>query len=115
MKKAAIMLYPLFSMQEISCTTELFKFYDKEIVTFSAGREAVKSEDGFTVLPDKGFEEFRREEFDYLVLPGIWEPRLKLSRYSGVLRFFHLHQQQANVREDTHQIFPRLLKQDWLI
>lgn len=110
MKKAAIMLYPLFSMQEISCTTELFKFYDKEIVTFSAGREAVKSEDGFTVLPDKGFEEFRREEFDCLVLPGIWEPRLKLSRYSGVLRFFHLHQQQANVREDTHQIFPRLLK-----
>ena len=74
MKKAAIMLYPLFSMQEISCTTELFKFYDKEIVTFSAGREAVKSEDGFTVLPDKGFEEFRREEFDCLVLPGIWEP-----------------------------------------
>ena len=80
MKKAAIMLYPLFSMQEISCTTELFKFYDKEIVTFSAGREAVKSEDGFTVLPDKGFEEFRREEFDYLVLPGIWEPRLKIGR-----------------------------------
>ena len=26
MKKAAVMLYPLFSMQEISCTTELFKF-----------------------------------------------------------------------------------------
>lgn len=74
MKKAAIMLYPLFSMQEISCTTELFKFYDKEIVTFSAGREPVKSEDGFTILPDKAFEEFRREDFDCLVLPGIWEP-----------------------------------------
>ena len=74
MKKAAIMLYPLFSMQEISCTTELFKFFDKEIVTFSAGREAVKSEDGFTILPDRAFEEFRREEFDCLVLPGIWEP-----------------------------------------
>ena len=74
MKKAAIMLYPLFSMQEISCTTELFKFFDKEIVTFSAGQEAVKSEDGFTILPDRAFEEFRREEFDCLVLPGIWEP-----------------------------------------
>ena len=74
MKKAAIMLYPLFSMQEISCTTELFKFFDKEIVTFSAGREAVKSEDGFTILPDRAFEEFRREEFYCLVLPGIWEP-----------------------------------------
>lgn len=74
MKKAAVMLYPMFSMQEISCTTELFKFYDKEIVTFAASAEAVKSEDGFTVLPDKPFEEFRREEFDCLVLPGIWEP-----------------------------------------
>lgn len=74
MKKAAIMLYPLFSMQEISCTTELFKFYDKETVTIAAGREPVKSEDGFTILPDKSFEEFRREDFDCLVLPGIWEP-----------------------------------------
>lgn len=74
MKKAAVMLYPLFSMQEISCTTELFKFYDKEIVTFAAGGEAVKSEDGFTVLPDRAFEDFYREDFDCLVLPGIWEP-----------------------------------------
>lgn len=74
MKKAAVMLYPLFSMQEISCTTELFKFYDKEIVTFAAGGEAVKSEDGFTILPDKSFEDFQREDFDCLILPGIWEP-----------------------------------------
>ena len=74
MKKAAVMLYPLFSMQEISCLTELFKFYDKEIVTFAAGGTAVRSEDGFTVLPDRAFEDFVREEFDCLVLPGIWEP-----------------------------------------
>lgn len=74
MKKAAVMLYPLFSMQEISCTTELFKFYDKEIVTFSAGGEPVQSEDGFTILPDKAFGEFCREDFDCLLLPGIWEP-----------------------------------------
>jgi len=74
MKKAAVMLYPLFSLQEISCLTELFKFYDKEIVTFAAGGDAVRSEDGFTVLPDKSFEDFKRVEFDCLVLPGIWEP-----------------------------------------
>lgn len=59
MKKTAVMLYPLFSMQEISCTTELFRFYDREIVTFSAGGEPVKSEDSFTVLPDRSFEEAR--------------------------------------------------------
>ena len=61
MKKAAVMLYPLFSMQEISCTTELFKFYGKEIVSF-------------TILPDRPFEAFCREDFDCLLLPGIWEP-----------------------------------------
>lgn len=74
MKKAAVMLYPMFSMQEISCLTELFKFDEKEIVTFSAGGEAVKSEDGFTILPDRPFENLDREEFDCLILPGMWEP-----------------------------------------
>ena len=74
MKKTAVLLYPLFSLQEIGALTELFKFYQREIVTFSAGREPVKSEDGFTILPDRELTEFRREEFDSLVLPGIWEP-----------------------------------------
>lgn len=74
MKKTAVMLYPLFSLQEVGTLTELLRFYDREIVTFSAGREPVKSEDGFTILPDRDLTEFRREEFDSLVLPGIWEP-----------------------------------------
>ena len=74
MKKAAVMLYPLFSLQEISCLTELFLFHGKEIVTYAAERTPVKSEDGFTVLPDRPFQDFCREEIDCLVLPGIWEP-----------------------------------------
>ena len=74
MKKAAVMLYPLFSLQEISCLTELFLFHGKEIVTYAAERAPVKSEDGFTVLPDRPFQDFCREEIDCLVLPGIWEP-----------------------------------------
>lgn len=74
MKKAAVMLYPLFSLQEISCLTELFLFHDKEIVTYAAKRTPVRSEDGFTVLPDRPFQDFCREEIDCLVLPGIWEP-----------------------------------------
>ena len=74
MKKAAVMLYPLFSLQEISCLTELFLFHGKEIVTYAAERTPVRSEDGFTVLPDRPFQDFCREEIDCLVLPGIWEP-----------------------------------------
>ncbi len=45
MKKTAVLLYPLFSLQEIGTLTELLRFYDRETVTFSAGREPVKSED----------------------------------------------------------------------
>ena len=96
MKKAAVMVYPMFSMQEISCTTELFKFYDKEIVTFSAGREPVKSEDGFTILPDMVFEEFRREDFDCLVLPGIWDP-LPVMLDERIIRFLEQFREDGDI------------------
>ena len=85
-KKTAVILYPLFSLQEIGTLTELLRFYDREIVTFSAGREPVKSEDGFTILPDRDLTEFCREEFDSLVLPGIWEP-LPVMLDDRVIRF----------------------------
>ena len=83
MKKAAVMLYPLFSLQEISCLTELFLFHGKEIVTYAAERAPVRSEDGFTVLPDRSFQDFCREEIDCLVLPGIWEPLPVLGPCAG--------------------------------
>ena len=86
MKKTAVLLYPLFSLQEIGTLTELLKFYEREIVTFSAGREPVKSEDGFTILPDRDLAEFHREEFDSLVLPGIWEP-LPVMLDNRIIRF----------------------------
>lgn len=86
MKKTAVLLYPLFSLQEIGTLTELLKFYEREIVTFSAGREPVKSEDGFTILPDRDLAEFHREEFDSLVLPGIWEP-LPVLLDNRIIRF----------------------------
>lgn len=77
MKKAAVMLYPMFSMQEISCTTELFKFYDKDIVTYSADGGPVKSEDGFTILPDRSFDVFCREE------GGLSDPSRHLGAAAG--------------------------------
>ena len=86
MKKTAVLLYPLFSLQEIGTLTELLRFYDRETVTFSAGREPVKSEDGFTILPDRDLTEFDRGEFDSLVLPGIWEP-LPVMLDERIIRF----------------------------
>ena len=86
MKKTAVLLYPLFSLQEIGTLTELLRFYDRDTVTFSAGREPVKSEDGFTILPDRDLTEFDRGEFDSLVLPGIWEP-LPVMLDERIIRF----------------------------
>jgi len=86
MKKTAVLLYPLFSLQEIGTLTELLRFYDRETVTFSAGREPVKSEDGFTILPDRDLTEFDRGEFGSLVLPGIWEP-LPVMLDERIIRF----------------------------
>lgn len=55
------MIYPQFCMQEISCLTEIFKWYDKETTVFSSSLKPVNSEDGFTFLPHKTFDEFQRE------------------------------------------------------
>lgn len=74
MKKAAIMVYPMFCMQEISCLTELFKFAGKEICVFASSLEPVRSEDGFTILPDQTVDEFILDDYDCIILPGIWSP-----------------------------------------
>lgn len=79
MKKAAIMIFPQFCMQEISCLTEIFKFYNKEIAVFASTLTPINSEDGFTVLPHKVFSEFNRNEYDCVIIPGIWDFREALN------------------------------------
>ena len=79
MKKAAIMIFPQFCMQEISCLTEIFKWYDKEITVFASSLSPVNSEDGFTILPHKTFSDFNRDEYDCIITPGIWDFRVALN------------------------------------
>lgn len=74
MKKAAVLIYPNFSMHEISSLTELFWFYGKEITVFASSLSKIKSEDGFTFIADELLSNFKREEFDCLLLPGISDP-----------------------------------------
>lgn len=75
MKKIAVMIYPYFSMQEISCLTDGLKVYfDIDVDVFAASKEIIRSEDNFQVIANKIFEEFSLEEYGCLILPGIWNP-----------------------------------------
>lgn len=75
MKKVAVMIYPYFSMQEISCLTDALKvFFNVDMDVFASSKEIIKSEDGFQVIANKTFDEFSLEEYNCLVLPGIWNP-----------------------------------------
>ena len=114
MKKTAVLLYPLFSLQEIGTLTELLKFYDRKIVTFSAGREPVKSEDGFTILPDRDLTEFCREEFDSLVLSGIWEP-LPVLLDNRIIRFLEQFRGDGDILIAATSTGPLLLGEAGLL
>lgn len=75
MKKIAVMIYPYFSMQEISCLTDGLKVYfDIDIDVFASSKEIIKSEDNFQVIANKTFEDFSAEEYGCLILPGIYNP-----------------------------------------
>lgn len=89
-KKVAILIYPEFSNYEISIVSAIFKNFEKEIVVFSAEKGLVDSEEGFHFIPDKTFDEFILDEFDCLILPGMWSfPKiLNDNRYIKFLRQF---------------------------
>lgn len=74
MKKTAVLIYPNFSMFEISSLTELFWFYRKEMTVFASSLSKIKTEDGFTLIADELLSDFNREEFDCIILPGISDP-----------------------------------------
>lgn len=75
MRKIAVMIYPYFSMQEISFLTDGLKVYfDIDIEVFAASKEIICSEDNFQIIAHKTFDEFKVEEYDCVILPGILNP-----------------------------------------
>lgn len=73
LKRAAVMIYPEFSLQEITCLTSLFLFNEKGMDVFASEIKPFRSEDGFNVVPNKLFSEFNHGDYDVLILPGIWD------------------------------------------
>jgi 4-methyl-5(b-hydroxyethyl)-thiazole monophosphate biosynthesis len=73
--KAAVMIYPSFSLQEITClTSALTVWYEREVDIFASSREIVKSEDGFQVTAGRTFDSFDASAYDCLILPGTTNP-----------------------------------------
>lgn len=75
MKKTAVLVYDSFCNFEFSVALEMLALSEKEITVFGKTKEAVKSEDGLTVLPDAAVEDIDIDAYDSLLLPGAMDIR----------------------------------------
>ena len=75
MRKFAVMLYPNFSLQEITCLTSALMVWFGETIDFigTESRE-YRSEEGLRVLPTKTTAEARITDYDCVILPGTIDP-----------------------------------------
>jgi|LSQX01.1.fsa_nt_gb 4-methyl-5(b-hydroxyethyl)-thiazole monophosphate biosynthesis len=75
MKKIAVVIYPYFSLQEITTLTSCFKlWFDKEMDFLGSEIKVYKSEEGFQVTPTKAFNEVNVSDYSCFILPGIINP-----------------------------------------
>lgn len=75
MKRFAVMLYPDFSLQEISCLTSALTVWFGEAIDFIAAEsKEYRSEEGLRVLPTKTTDEAVITEYDCIILPGTVNP-----------------------------------------
>ncbi len=74
MKKLAILIYPDCSIQEVSNVMYLFRWhYDVKSVMVSVDEEIVVSEEGIMIKPEITVDEFNKDDYYALVLPGLSE------------------------------------------
>lgn len=70
-KKYAVLIYPNFSLQEITCLTScLTVWFEEKIDIIASEKKFYTSEDGFSVMPNKTVEEVSVSDYDCLILPG---------------------------------------------
>lgn len=75
MKKIAVLIYPYFSMQEISCLTDaLSVYYHQNIDIFASSSNIIKTEDNFQIIANKTLDEFHVADYACLILPGTLNP-----------------------------------------
>lgn len=75
MRKFAVLLYPDFSLQEITCLTSALTVWFGEKIDYiaSENREYV-SEEGFRIIPTRTTAEAKITDYDCVILPGTINP-----------------------------------------
>ncbi len=75
MRKFAVLLYPDFSLQEITClTSALTVWFGEKIDYIASENKEYLSEDGLRIVPAKTTAEARITDYDCVILPGTINP-----------------------------------------
>ncbi|MBD5552287.1 MAG: DJ-1/PfpI family protein [Lachnospiraceae bacterium] len=75
MRKYAVLLYPDFSLQEITClTSALTVWFGEKIDYIASENKEYCSEDGLRVVPDKTTANAKITDYDCVILPGTIHP-----------------------------------------
>lgn len=75
MKKFAVLLYPDFSLQEITClTSALTVWFGEEIDYIASENKEYRSEEGLRVTPSKTTANANITDYDCVILPGTVNP-----------------------------------------
>ena len=73
--KYAVLVYPNFSLQEITCLTScLSVWFDEKIDILASEMKPYESEDGFLITPAKTVEEAQPSDYRCIILPGTINP-----------------------------------------
>ncbi len=73
--KFAVLIYPEFSLQEITCLTSALSIWFGEKIDFIATEnKEYKSEEGFRIFPTKTTGETEIGDYDCVILPGTINP-----------------------------------------
>lgn len=74
-KKYAVLIYPNFSLQEITCLTSCLSVWFNEKIDFVASEmKSYSSEEGFIITPTKTVDEVNVSDYACIILPGTIYP-----------------------------------------
>ena len=75
MRKFAVLLYPDFSLQEITClTSALTIWFGEQIDYIASENKEYRSEEGLRVIPTKTTADAKITDYDCVILPGTINP-----------------------------------------